>query len=311
MPPKGRPRKKNEVELLPASEVFGYKKGTRSGKKRENTNTQQWEKDIARVMRETAPKPGPKPAPVSNDIPLASNQNNVFNEVPSARRSRRQIERDEDDYGGGGGPSEDENENDNSRIPLQRMERSNENDGLKESAFFLTLSTNMRKKIGTEEIEEAMWDSIQEVFATNGDLRKVLKKPERDRLNENITPIEQLQIVKPTLEGRVEEGLTKKGGRIHFHGILKFRHNGKVHIDVDAVREKINQKLVTKLNTNRKVGVYFQAKAIASTLEQLEEYIMKQENKFGNTERVQELKRQRDALMGHLQEFQFFDSNEN
>lgn len=304
MPPKGRPRKKNEVELLPASEVFGYKKGTRSGKKRENTTTQQWEKDIERVMRETAPKPGP----VSNDIPLASNQNNV---VPSARRSRRQIERDEDDYGGGGGPSEDENENDNSRIPLQRMERSNENDGLKESAFFLTLSTNMRKKIGTEEIEEAMWDSIQEVFATNGDLRKVLKKPDRDRLNENITPIEQLQIVKPTLEGRVEEGLTKKGGRIHFHGILKFRHNGKVHIDVDSVREKINQKLVTKLNTNRKVGVYFQAKAIASTLEQLEEYIMKQENKFGNTERVQELKRQRDALMGHLQEFQFFDSNEN
>lgn len=304
MPPKGRPRKKNEVELLPASEVFGYKKGTRSGKKRENTTTQQWEKDIERVMRETAPKPGP----VSNDIPLASNQNNV---VPSARRSRRQIERDEDDYGGGGGPSDDENENDNSRIPLQRMERSNENDGLKESAFFLTLSTNMRKKIGTEEIEEAMWDSIQEVFATNGDLRKVLKKPDRDRLNENITPIEQLQIVKPTLEGRVEEGLTKKGGRIHFHGILKFRHNGKVHIDVDSVREKINQKLVTKLNTNRKVGVYFQAKAIASTLEQLEEYIMKQENKFGNTERVQELKRQRDALMGHLQEFQFFDSNEN
>lgn len=302
MPPKGRPRKKNEVELLPASEVFGYKKGTRSGKKRENTTTQQWEKDIERVMRETAPKPGP----VSNDIPLASNQNNV---VPSARRNRRQIERDEDDYGGGGGPSDDEN--DNSRIPLQRMERSNENDGLKESAFFLTLSTNMRKKIGTEEIEEAMWDSIQEVFATNGDLRKVLKKPDRDRLNENITPIEQLQIVKPTLEGRVEEGLTKKGGRIHFHGILKFRHNGKVHIDVDAVREKINQKLVTKLNTNRKVGVYFQAKAIASTLEQLEEYIMKQENKFGNTERVQELKRQRDALMGHLQEFQFFDSNEN
>ena len=77
------------------------------------------------------------------------------------------------------------------------------------------------------------------------------------------------------------------------------------------VQEKINQKLVTKLNTNRKVGVYFQAKANASTLEQLEEYIMKQENKFGNTERVQELKRQRDALMGHLQEFQFFDSNEN
>lgn len=299
MPPKGRPRKKNEVDLLPASQVYGYQKSSRSGKQRENTTLQQWEKDVQRIMKETTP------------VPLAPANQNVFNEVPSARRRR---ERDEFDYGGNGFSDSDDdnaNENDNSQIPLQRMERSNENDGLKESAFFLTLSTNMRKKVGTQEIEKAMWDSIQEVFATNGDLRKVLKIPDKDSEDESITPIERLQIVKPSLEGRVEEGTTKKGGRIHFHGILKFRHNGKIHIDVRKVREKINEKLVQKLNTNRKVGVYFQSKAIASTLEQLEEYIMKQENKFGNTDRVKELKKQRDALLEHLQEFQFYDSNEN
>jgi hypothetical protein len=104
----------------------------------------------------------------------------------------------------------------------------------KNSTFFLTINTNQQYKDGDQNLAndlEVFEGSIQEILNHINDYVHI--KVEGDTWDDKVVDVD--------IDYVVEHGLKK--GQIHTHILFKFKHNTKLLLDYDKIKNKLKDDL--------------------------------------------------------------------
>jgi hypothetical protein len=127
-----------------------------------------------------------------------------------------------------------------SKIPIkitsniQNLEKKEKNKKPMASNFLLTINTNQRYKEGDENLDndiEVFDTTIQDILNNIGDY---IKLPPEDKFDENY-------IKDVNIDYTIEKG--SKAHQIHVHILFKFKHNTKIQLNYDKIKEKITTDL--------------------------------------------------------------------
>jgi len=315
MPPKqGKANDPNDRSNVTKQNKIGSTKDqtTRSGVRHRGVHGEQFNKEVKEALRRSTissynhqpPKPKPKPAMTHFAELFIPDQPQP--QPQTEQTSNENYDSDTDTDRGGELDDDDIIPNaDRETVPYHEG-ISNDNpyrqEGLRSSEFFITISTNMRQTIDSDDIKQALSKATKSLFATVGDIRKRLKIPDnfrargkeeesdsssdsdsdsdtelprRKRQPLQAVDIDDLKIKNPSVQGNIEIGTSAKGGRVHWHGLLKFIHDGVVHLDPKNIKDFIDSSMTAELNTNKKVGCYVSIKAVWNK-DALLDYIEKQ-----------------------------------
>lgn len=120
--------------------------------------------------------------------------------------------------------------------------------------YFLTISTNVKptSEEDAQHLAELLDEVIDELFSKPEDLIVFIDEP-----------VDYTKIVSFKYEGMTEVGKNKKGGRIHWHGKIMFKHHTKIRVLKEQVVPILNRIMKEKFGERFK-GAYYSAKWIAS-----------------------------------------------
>jgi hypothetical protein len=142
------------------------------------------------------------------------------------------------------------------------------------SNFLVTIQTNYRAKSDADflEFQDEFYEVLEELFDVKHLDRRLIsfidRPPKFHSKDEWKEPYVDLKATK--IRVNIEEGGTRKGGRVHAHAIVQVKHRSLIWIDRDRVRLWINEVMAPKVK-----GSYIDVRLIKDWLKNSLRYIRK------------------------------------
>eukprot|EP01114_Cavostelium_apophysatum_P008888 TRINITY_DN2182_c0_g1_i1.p1 TRINITY_DN2182_c0_g1~~TRINITY_DN2182_c0_g1_i1.p1 ORF type:complete len:197 (-),score=26.72 TRINITY_DN2182_c0_g1_i1:675-1265(-) len=150
------------------------------------------------------------------------------------------------------------------------------------SNFFVTINTNYRAKSDSdfEDFQEEFRDALDDLYGSIKIIKQVRIHKDRPKgqKTEDVKvgdpdAVDLSEAVKTMKsETQIEEGSTKKGGRVHSHSVLEISHTTVLLVDLDYIRDHFKERF-PDLETEK--GFHIDVKMINNSMKNVLSYVRK------------------------------------
>jgi hypothetical protein len=148
----------------------------------------------------------------------------------------------------------------------------------KYSNWFITISTNVRTVSDADffNFQDRFHDALMELFTVETlDENVIIVNQKYAEEGEAWTP-EWVDMDNVKVEAHIEEGTTKKGGRVHAHILLEVRHKAHFHVTIEGIKRFIdNHPALPEVK-----GSYVQVKLVNEAMKHVLSYIRKDDTEI-------------------------------